>query len=576
MSHLLHLVRADVRRFRLLFGLWTLVAIAETVLRAVRPALAGDPRLSMMFDLLATVIFATRWLGIVVIVALVVQTHPLVGSDAFWMTRPISWRVLLASKVVLLGTIFVAVPALCELVLMVSCRVPMAEALPVTLQLILFQCLWLFMVMALSSLTRNLARLALVAGSVMIGLILLLNLTIAVMMRRLDDGPQMVEVIPRTESSPIAFVLMLLLIIVAFSTLTAVQYRTRSIRTSVPAGVAGIGVAFAAAFLWPAAGRPVPVPDWAARDSSVQLSAESARGEFTPFESGSRWGRGDGWQVGRARVRVGALEEGWLPTVKLKDAHIGFSDGATVPTSGNGSPPVFMSVNDSIDDGQRSAVQRRVLEVSRLLEGPAFPEYERSTPAIILTEPEFRRRLGSRGTYRGSFVVDLDQLTLAATLPLQAGATYHGRQKRLVLDQIVSQSRAATIRLRHFTSTSMFESAMRPRLLFYLRNRSTSEAVAGSSHGMLGVGTGIGLPMLFGVSGYSSEPDSGFSIMSEVVRFPGAYGRYPGAASPIDITPEWLSQAELVVLHLIPAGSVSRTLDVTGFEIAEAPARPPG
>ncbi len=203
MKHLLHLVRADVRRFRLLLGLWTLVVIAETVLRAVRPALAGDPQLSMMFDLLATALFATRWLGMVVIVALVVQTHPLVGSDAFWMTRPISWRVLLASKLVLLGTTFVAVPALCELVLMAACRVPMAEALPVTLQLVLFQCLWLFIVMALSSLTKNLARLALVAGSVMIGLILLLNLMIAVMMRRLDDGPQMVEVIPRTESSPI-------------------------------------------------------------------------------------------------------------------------------------------------------------------------------------------------------------------------------------------------------------------------------------------------------------------------------------------------------------------------------------
>ena len=130
-----------------------------------------------------------------------------------------------------------------------------------------------------------------------------------------------------------------------------------------------------------------------------------------------------------------------------------------------------------------------------------------------------------------------DQVTVAATLPLQVGATYHGSRRRLILDQIVSQSRAATIRLRHFTSTSMFESELRPQLLFYLRNRGTSEAVAGSSHGMLGVGTGIGMPMLFGVSGYSHEPGSGFSVMSEVVRFPAAYGGYPGAAPPIDITP---------------------------------------
>ena len=271
------------------------------------------------------------------------------------------------------------------------------------------------------------------------------------------------------------------------------------------------------------------------------------------------------------------MEAGWLSTVKLKDANIAFEDGATVHTAGNGysTELVLTSMNGSIDDRPRNVAARQVLGVDRLLEGGALPQSDIGTPAIILTEAEFRKRLGSRGTYRGSFVVDLDQLAVAATLPLQAGATYHGRQKRLVVDQIVSQSRAVTVSLRHFTSTSMFESGMRPDHFFVLRNRRTSEAVAGSSHGMMGVGTGIGMPMLFGVSGSSPGPGSGFSVMSEIVRFPPAYSGYPGAA-PIDITPEWLSQAELVVVHLIHAGSVSRTLEVTGFEIAEAPARPPG
>ena len=164
MKHLLHLVRADVRRFRILLALWVLVVIAETVFRAVHPTLADEPQLSMMFNLLATVLFTTRWLAMVLIVALVVQTHPLVGSDAFWMTRPISWRVLLTSKLVLLVTTLVAVPTVAELALMVASQVPIAEALPIVLQLILFQCLWLFIFMALSSVTRNLARLAVVAG----------------------------------------------------------------------------------------------------------------------------------------------------------------------------------------------------------------------------------------------------------------------------------------------------------------------------------------------------------------------------------------------------------------------------
>ena len=82
----------------------------------------------------------------------------------------------------------------------------------------------------IDSVTKNLARLALVAGGGLIGLILLLNLAIAVMIRTLDDGPQIVDVGPRTETSPIGFVVALLLTIAAISASVAVQYRTRSVR----------------------------------------------------------------------------------------------------------------------------------------------------------------------------------------------------------------------------------------------------------------------------------------------------------------------------------------------------------
>jgi hypothetical protein len=175
--------------------------------------------------------------------------------------------------------------------------------------------------------------------------------------------------------------------------------------------------------------------------------------------------------------------------------------------------------------------------------------------------------------------VDLDRLTLAATLPLQAGATFQSPQRRLIVDQVIAQNRAASIRLRHFISTSMFASGLRPRLSFYLRNRGKSEAVAGSSHGGFGgLSTGIGL-MLIGIGGWSSptEAGNGFSIISDVIRFPAAYGGYAGGPPPFEITPEWLSQAELVIVHTIPAGSVSRDVEIRGFEIAEAPpSRPPG
>ena len=57
-------------------------------------------------------------------VPLVVQADPLVGTDAFWMTRPIPWRALLAAKVIPLWVFIAAVPVVAEAAAMVAYHVP--------------------------------------------------------------------------------------------------------------------------------------------------------------------------------------------------------------------------------------------------------------------------------------------------------------------------------------------------------------------------------------------------------------------------------------------------------------------
>jgi hypothetical protein len=295
MKLLFHLVRADVRRFRLLLAAWVLIEVLSTIFTGVRPILADDRRMLTAVELLGTVLFLTRWLGMIVIVALVVQTHPLVGSDAFWMTRPIPPRALFTSKVLLLGTTFIAVPALCAVILTAVCRFPMAEVVLVALQTILLQSLWLAIVMALSAVTRNLARFALVAGGVLVSFVLLISIAIAVAMRNTPDGPQLSDVTSRSVSSATAGVVLLLLLITAVVMPLVVQYRTRSTRLSVGAGVAGVVVVIVVALMWPSHPRPLPVPDWANRESALHLVAESPRGEFSSLGHWSPWNRSEAW-----------------------------------------------------------------------------------------------------------------------------------------------------------------------------------------------------------------------------------------------------------------------------------------
>jgi hypothetical protein len=567
-THLTHLVRADARRFGVLLAVWVLLQVADTIFRGVRPALVSEMRLATTLELLGTVLVMTRWLGMVVIVALVVQTHALVGSDAFWMTRPIPWRDLLASKLVLLGTTFVGVPTLCDVGLMLALRVPVSDIPKIALQTALFHGLWLVLFMAVSAITRNLARLALVGGSLLAGLVLLLNITIAVMVRNLPDGPQLVAVSARTMPSPAGGVVMMIVLTGAAIALVMMQYRTRSVRASVATGAAGLAAMILVGVMWPWQPRQVPVPAWATADAAVKLVSESVQGQFKPLDDGHPWRSGGAWRIGSLELRAAGVEDGWLATAKLDTGTVSFGDGTTLATAGNGYSAAVRP--RSVEEAPLDTIVRRVLGVARLLEASPEELSGRWTPAIVLTQADFDKYQSATGTYRGRFVVDLDRVVVAATLPLQAGAVFEGHRHRIRIDQVSAGGGTASIRLRELTSRSTFDSDTPPTVTFYLRNRAAGEAVAGLSGGTLGTSPGVGL-ILVGLSYPSAEGGTGFHVASSVIRFPARYGVIE---KRVELSAEWLAQSELVILHTIAAGSVTRTVEVPGFQMTAAPTSP--
>jgi hypothetical protein len=211
---------------------------------------------------------------------------------------------------------------------------------------------------------------------------------------------------------------------------------------------------------------------------------------------------------------------------------------------------------------------RQMLGVGRLRVGQPsrLPE---SMPAIVVSQADFKKYSGATGTYRGRFLVDLDRIEIAATLPLRAGAEYHDRRRRIMIDQVIPLTEAASIRVRQFIASTMFHSDSPSPLSFYLRNRGAGEAVAGPAHqGMFAMSSGGGLPLLFGLSGFAVGPGSnGFSATGDYVRFPD----YNPTEDAVEITADWLSRAELVIVRTVAAGSVIRTIEIPGFEMRAAP-----
>ena len=188
MKLLLHLLAADIRRFRLMIGLWLVISAASTALDGLRPMFASEAFGMNGIDVAGDLVGLAKVLFGFVLIPLVVQTHPLVGSDAFWMTRPIPPRTLLASKLILLVAAIVVVPVACEVALMIAYKVPPQRMAAVAVQTTLWQTMYLTVVMVLAALTRNLARFALLFGGLLLALALTTVIMVTIAMARMDDA----------------------------------------------------------------------------------------------------------------------------------------------------------------------------------------------------------------------------------------------------------------------------------------------------------------------------------------------------------------------------------------------------
>ncbi len=153
-------VMKDLRRLRGVLWLWFLALAVTSVAGALVPVLADQPGWKM----LAQVLWMLQPLAQVVLVALLVplllHEDPLVDARAFWLTRPISRRTLLAAKAVFL-TLVVVLPALVGELLAMGCNgLSARQLLCATPEILLAMLSKVCVIGALAALTRNFGQFA--------------------------------------------------------------------------------------------------------------------------------------------------------------------------------------------------------------------------------------------------------------------------------------------------------------------------------------------------------------------------------------------------------------------------------
>src|SRR5256885_11020029 len=111
MTHIGHIVGKDLRRLRWPLVGWFAIVAAGTLIATVGAdvALAGlAPQLGIaeMSQLLSIVYVVV----LALLISMLVHADPLVGREAFWITRPIAPGSLMAAKFAFAALFFVIVP----------------------------------------------------------------------------------------------------------------------------------------------------------------------------------------------------------------------------------------------------------------------------------------------------------------------------------------------------------------------------------------------------------------------------------------------------------------------------------
>ena len=557
-----HCLAADVRRFWPLIAGWLFVVLGAAAIDGVRPTLAGDPRLVNVIGIAGTLLWLTELLLFFVLIALVVQAHPLVGSDAFWMTRPIPPSTLLLSKLTLFTVSIVVAPVIVEIVLMTLYHVPAKQAAFVAADMALTQAALLILLMVGAALTRNAPGFALLCGATLGVLAVALAVDVAIFMTRDDTMTPTVAVLSATDplprdDDPTGMYLWSVLFPAIGLAVLAVQYRARSRLRAVGLGIAGIVLASVVvdAWHWPML-QPRVISDWARDASSLRLSADPATAESRAEDL--LFTRRSPWNLIRARVRLAGIQPGWSADVALLNATIQMNDGSIVPTARGGFPAAV-----PIDSGEEHPARRATLDllgVRRVVESlPAKGD----APVVFVTRNgaavDPQRAIG---TYRGRFRVALIHRQIEAVLPLRAGVVHQSGAYRFVLDGIdPRRGDGAGLIARESRAVSRFERMPIPMYSFYLRNPTEGAALVGYPLDVREV------PLLSRFMPFSTgfaADTSGFVAQGLMIRFSSRTGM-EGDSLPIDEA--WLAGAELVIVRTTHEASVQRELEMSDFDL---------
>jgi hypothetical protein len=566
-----HMLKKDARYLRWLLIIWIAVTIVDTLSHVMVPALtARSERFANAAPFWSLLLWLAYTMALVAFVSHQIHAETLVGSDAFWLTRPVPRRALFQTK--LLGLLlFVALPSLvAEGLLMAAFRVPPGTILRSLMEQALSTLALLFVLAFASTLTTNLLRLlVLIIGTIIVGFA---GALVAIIFWEPAMDPSMMR--PNVPQDPT--VGLVGSIVLAIGVLFAIwrHYAHRRRAVAVALFLAAFAMSTAAEALWPGVslfgGEPTLSDAWARDPSISKLRLRADAGlpghmfiNTAAYHFGARHDAERSMKQIAAPIVLDGLPAQYTISPFTMDARLQFEDGRVIRSTRSFPQQVTVSTSTG-------ALVRRP-------HTPADYVRDETWPVLMMAPADELSHVGMRaGHYTGTFECLVTKHDTLAVLPLTAGAIVTDGSRSIAIADASYRPNACAVTIRTTTVNVLADQLTTPMLIANFRRRADGMALRdtiafvtdgyGSGGGSYAANVGsmhatFMLPM--------PRPARPMDVAYRVNRI-----FYPVIADPMQAGSGPPCDAiELVVERTTYAGRLTRTLEIPEFQITDSEAR---
>ena len=550
MNLLIHQFRKDCFRLRLPIALWMLLVLLRAALLTPGVAEPGeDAATQVLYRIFTTLVPLLQNILLLVMVPLLIHEEPLVGTTAFWFTRPIDGWMLFRSKILFIVAVFMLAPLLTEIgVLAVHGATAMQLALAGP-EILLEDMTFFSYVVVLAALTLTFARYALLGSSILIGY-LLLGIAASV----LDLYVEIPAFLRGAQSASLGdsqYVASALALIAFAVMILAYQYRTRNARRAWVSVGGAIVVFLVIGHFWPLDFMPQRHHLGQAEiDTSGVTVAVSTDPRSRRISDAYRLrSKEEPKKAILGRLEISGLPPGHVAEPTEVNASLKLPDGTVVTHQGH----EYGGFERKWDP---DAVQH-TLGSARILN----PVRENLTSVTLLSVKDdlFSTYSATRGVYDAEVEFSLKRYDAVGSLQVKPKARYDRGTEHTVITQVLKQTGAATVLLRESEVSLLFagdrhsyETGFNPfsqRTLYILRNDKQAEALWPRKD----IGPGFDFVDLFQkrlrtvplALRYSALTDSG-RVLTE-------------------LGDRWLADAEIVRIEAKEVGRLRKTVRVNDF-----------